>query len=81
LLISDIYDREGGDGIASKQGWTKQLDAAGFSLVCFEDQTYTLKEFAARVIWVGGCVGQLKECLRENAVKEAGYCLMIAQRY
>lgn len=91
LAVSDVYRRtapgepgeERGDGVASWQTIDREVCAAGFTVLQFEDRSEVLKEWVARFIFAYGSLDPLwgEACGRGRfAGRRAalGYYLMLA---
>ncbi len=74
------------NGARSRVEIEAQLAAQGFTLLCWEDHTPALKQFAARLIWEHGSLADFWACAgateRETAAFPArpGYFLALARR-
>lgn len=62
--------------------WAEKLNAAGFSLLIWEDQTDAWKNFAAQFLWDHGSLPTFFHCDEENirSLGMPGYFLAVAQR-
>jgi SAM-dependent methyltransferase len=71
LLISDLYELEPEKPFSQKD-WTQIIQAAGFTVIDFSDQTQALRDYAAQMIWNG----TLGDC----ALHKPGYFALSARK-
>lgn len=73
-------------GARDEAGWRGLMEAAGFTIVHFEDNSRALVELAARMVWYGDATtGQGRGCACEGhtpgrALRAFGYGLWIARK-
>jgi SAM-dependent methyltransferase len=91
LLISDLYALEPMSPkrleavevrhFLTHDEWAEKLEAAGFSLLIWEDQTNAWKNFAAQVLWDHGSLLPFLHCSEENiqSLGRPGYFLAVAR--
>lgn len=86
LLLADLYLREAGQSpaaIFSRRELEDCLHAAGWRVVCFEDHSRELKEFAAQLLWHGeghALLWMPAACGKSVPWRACGYGLWIAQK-
>lgn len=80
VLLTDVYDRDGGEAQLSRAWWEWQLEAGGFRCICFEDHTRDLQNFAAQLLWDTGSLEGLCGCMNCEMPAKPGYFLMIAEK-
>ncbi len=85
LVITDLYARKAEaacpDNAAPCGELRKQLEAAGFRILVWEDQTAYLREFVACFLMQCGSIEELWQCTANGKMnKQMGYFLLMAEK-
>lgn len=75
LLLSDLYAKESGHGITTKEEWEQVLRVYGMERVAWQDETAALHQYAMSYLWERGEPFPLCACgtTGQFKLKDVGY--------